>query len=102
MRRETSRVSFLMCPFCVRALLTRWTTATPRRDVALRTDTRKRILHRNIGLITLDCQILVSQNQTENLVVFTATPGTEDEEARSRLGHRNAGLPSRSTARVSR
>ena len=29
MRRETSRVSFLMCPFCVRALLTTSTT-TPR------------------------------------------------------------------------
>ena len=26
MRRETSRVSFLMCPFCVRHLLTRSTT----------------------------------------------------------------------------
>ncbi|MGH3084398.1 MAG: hypothetical protein ACRDNP_10145, partial [Gaiellaceae bacterium] len=26
MRRETSRVSFLMCPFCVRALLTIRTT----------------------------------------------------------------------------
>ncbi len=27
MRRETSRVSFLMCPFCVRAQLTDETTA---------------------------------------------------------------------------
>jgi hypothetical protein len=26
MRRETTRVSFLMCPFCVRAVLLRLTT----------------------------------------------------------------------------
>jgi hypothetical protein len=29
MRRETSRVSFLMCPFCVRALLTSPATLHP-------------------------------------------------------------------------
>jgi hypothetical protein len=34
MRRETSRVSFLMCPFCVRATLTQMTTELSRsRDV---------------------------------------------------------------------
>ena len=35
MRREASRVSFLMCPFCVRASLLTWTTLTcraPRRS----------------------------------------------------------------------
>jgi hypothetical protein len=26
MRRKTSRVSFLMCPFCVRQLVSIWTT----------------------------------------------------------------------------
>ena len=30
--------------------------------------------------MTLDCQILTSENQPERLVVFTATPGTEDAE----------------------
>jgi hypothetical protein len=30
MRRETSRVSFLMCPFCVRLLLTRSATRLSR------------------------------------------------------------------------
>ena len=30
--------------------------------------------------MTLDCQILTAENQTERLVVFTATPGTEDAE----------------------
>jgi len=35
MRRETSRVSFLMCPFCVRALVSLSTTgsAYPDRDL---------------------------------------------------------------------
>jgi hypothetical protein len=33
-----------------------------------------------VGLITLDCQILTSENQMERLVVFTATPGSEDAE----------------------
>jgi transcriptional regulator with XRE-family HTH domain len=51
-----------------------------RHEVALRTDTRKRILHPAVGLMTLDCQILTAENLTEKLVVFTAIPGTEDAE----------------------
>jgi transcriptional regulator with XRE-family HTH domain len=51
-----------------------------RHEVAARTDTRKRILHPSVGLMTLDCQILTAENLTERLVVFTATPGTEDAE----------------------
>ena len=51
-----------------------------RHEVAQRTDTRKRLLHPAVGLMTLDCQILTSENQLEKLVVFTASPGTEDAE----------------------
>jgi transcriptional regulator with XRE-family HTH domain len=51
-----------------------------RHEVAVRSDTHKRILHPVIGLITLDCQVLTAENQTEQLVVFTATPGSEDAE----------------------
>jgi transcriptional regulator with XRE-family HTH domain len=47
-------------------------------EVAVRSDTRKRIDHPEVGLITLDCQILTAENETEKLVVFTATPGSED------------------------
>ena len=43
-----------------------------------RTDTRKRIVHPALGLVRLDWQILTSENQMENLVVFTAGAGTED------------------------
>ena len=46
----------------------------------MRTDTRKRIAHPAVGLLALDCQILTAENQLERLVVFTATPGTEDAE----------------------
>ncbi|HEY6892021.1 MAG TPA: helix-turn-helix transcriptional regulator [Solirubrobacter sp.] len=51
-----------------------------RHEVAVRTDTRKRIQHPAVGLMTLDCQILTAENQLERLVVFTASPGTEDAE----------------------
>jgi transcriptional regulator with XRE-family HTH domain len=51
-----------------------------RHEVAVRSDLRKRIVHPVVGMITLECQILVAENQMETLVVFTATPGTEDAE----------------------
>jgi hypothetical protein len=41
---------------------------------------RKRVAHPTIGVIKLDCLILTAENQTEKLVVFTATPGTDDAE----------------------
>jgi transcriptional regulator with XRE-family HTH domain len=43
-------------------------------------DTRKRIVHPTIGLLTLDCQVLTAENQTERLVVLTAAPGSEDAD----------------------
>ena len=49
-------------------------------EVGLPADTHKRIAHPAVGLMELDCQILTAENQTERLVVFTATPGTEDAE----------------------
>jgi hypothetical protein len=49
-------------------------------EVAAPPSTRKRVLHPEVGLLDLDCQILTAENQTERLVVFTATPGTEDAE----------------------
>ncbi len=57
-----------------------------RHEVAARTDTRKRIRHPLVGELTLDCQILTSENQAERLVVFTASPGTEDAERLALLG----------------
>jgi transcriptional regulator with XRE-family HTH domain len=51
-----------------------------RHEVAARIDTRKRFNHPLVGPMTLDCQILTSENLTERLVVFTASPGSEDAE----------------------
>lgn len=55
-------------------------------EVQLPSTTRKRLAHPQVGLIELDCQILTAENQTELLVVFTATPGSEDAEKLALLG----------------
>ena len=51
-----------------------------RHEVAVRGGTRKRMVHPVVGELTLDCQILTSENLLEKLVVFTASPGTQDAE----------------------
>jgi transcriptional regulator with XRE-family HTH domain len=51
-----------------------------RHEVASRAGTIKRFVHPLIGPLTLDCQILTSENLTERLVVFTASPGSEDAD----------------------
>lgn len=57
-----------------------------RHEVASRTDTRKRFAHPVVGPLTLDCQILTSEDGSERLVVFTAAPGSEDAERLRLLG----------------
>jgi hypothetical protein len=47
-------------------------------EVAVRTSDRKRIVHPMIGSLGLDCQTLIAPNQAQILLVYTATPGTED------------------------
>lgn len=42
--------------------------------------TTKRFISPIVGTLTLDCQILTAQNQSESLVVLTAAPGSEDEQ----------------------
>jgi transcriptional regulator with XRE-family HTH domain len=51
-----------------------------RHEVASRGGTLKRFVHPLIGLLTLDCQILTSENLTERLIVFTASPGSQDAD----------------------
>jgi transcriptional regulator with XRE-family HTH domain len=51
-----------------------------RHEVPTRIRTRKRFVHPLVGQLTLDCQILTSENLTERLVVFTASPGSEDAD----------------------
>ena len=37
-------------------------------------------MHPSVGVLTLDCQILTAENQLQDLVIFTATPGSDDAE----------------------
>jgi transcriptional regulator with XRE-family HTH domain len=51
-----------------------------RHEVASRAGTQKRFVHPLVGPLTLDCQVLTSENLIEKLVVFTAAPGSEDAD----------------------
>jgi transcriptional regulator with XRE-family HTH domain len=57
-----------------------------RHEVGVRRDTRKRIIHPEVGLLEIDCQVLTAENQTERLVVFSAAPGSESAERMRLLG----------------
>jgi hypothetical protein len=48
--------------------------------VAVRQDEHKRIVHPDLGVIELDCQLLFTENLAQSLLVFTASPGTEGYE----------------------
>jgi transcriptional regulator with XRE-family HTH domain len=55
-----------------------------RHDVAVLREQRKRIVHPVVGLLDLDCQRLLSESQSQCLLVYTADPGS-DSESRLRL-----------------
>jgi transcriptional regulator with XRE-family HTH domain len=57
-----------------------------RHEIATRAGTMKRFIHPLVGALTLDCQILTSENLTERLIVFTASPGSEDADRLALLG----------------
>lgn len=69
------------------ALVTQLLTASPefaevwaRHEVAAHSEQRKTLVHRELGEIELDCQVLHSEDRGQRLLVFTATPGTVDAE----------------------
>lgn len=49
-------------------------------EVAVQVGRRKTLLHPEVGPLDLDCQVLFTENQAQALLVFTATPGSEDHE----------------------
>ena len=51
-----------------------------RHEVALRWSDPKRFVHPEVGRINLFCQSLLDPDQHQSLLIFTATPGTEDHE----------------------
>jgi hypothetical protein len=57
-----------------------------RHEVAVHTGSHKNLVHPEIGVIGLDCQFLFTENQAQALLVFTASPGTEDYEKLRLLG----------------
>jgi len=44
------------------------------------TNQRKRLIHPELGLMDLHCQILLDPDQSQSLLVYTAPPGTETYE----------------------
>jgi transcriptional regulator with XRE-family HTH domain len=53
-----------------------WTT----HDVAVRRADRKRILHPTVGLLELDCEVLLTPEHDQRLILHTAPPGSETAE----------------------
>lgn len=51
-----------------------------RHEVGLRWSEAKRFFHPQLGRLQLHCQTLLEPDQGQSLLVFTATPGTEDVE----------------------
>jgi hypothetical protein len=49
-------------------------------DVAVRHADRKRILHPVVGLLELDCEVLLTPEHDQRLILHTAAPGTETAE----------------------
>lgn len=49
-------------------------------DVELHIEDRKRICHPRVGLLELHCQALVAADEGQVLLVYTATPGSEDAD----------------------
>ena len=49
-------------------------------DVAVRRSDHKRILHPEVGLLDLMCDVLVSVNDDQRLVVLFARPGTDTRD----------------------
>nr|WP_323137966.1 hypothetical protein [Nocardia sp. alder85J] len=49
-------------------------------EVGLHWSDTKRFVHPEIGRLDLYCQLLLEPDQGQSLLIFTATPGTEDEE----------------------
>ncbi|WP_089106756.1 helix-turn-helix transcriptional regulator [Streptomyces hyaluromycini] len=49
-------------------------------EVAVRRATTKRFLHPSVGLLELDCEVLINTDTHQHLVIHTARPGTDSYE----------------------
>lgn len=48
-------------------------------EIGVRHETSKRIVHPELGVLELDCQMLLDPDQGQALLVFTAAPGSDAE-----------------------
>jgi hypothetical protein len=55
-------------------------TRGDKHEVAVRRATTKRFRHPAIGILELDCEVLVNSDHNQQLVIHTARPGTESYE----------------------
>jgi transcriptional regulator with XRE-family HTH domain len=60
--------------------------AWARHEVSIKRSERKRIVSPAVGLIEVHCQTLTADEDGQFLLVFTATPGTNDQEKMRLLG----------------
>jgi len=51
-----------------------------RHDVAVLRGRRKTLLHPQVGLLTLECEVLLAAAGEQSLILFTAAPGTDAAE----------------------
>ena len=51
-----------------------------RHEVGMRWSDVKRFVHPQVGRLDVYCQLLLEPDQGQSLLIFTATPGTEDHE----------------------
>jgi PAS domain-containing protein len=56
------------------------------RPVATRASSRKTIDHPEVGLLTLDCDVLTVQGTDLRLIVYSARPGSPDADALALIG----------------
>jgi transcriptional regulator with XRE-family HTH domain len=61
-------------------------TIWSRHGVHQRFDDRKTLIHPELGPIEVDCQALFTEDQSQTLLVLTATPGSPDAERLRLLG----------------
>jgi transcriptional regulator with XRE-family HTH domain len=67
-----------------------------RHEVRSRFEERKTLVHRELGEIEMDCQVLFTENRAQTLLVLTAAPGTESYEKLrllSVIGHEQFSTP---------
>jgi hypothetical protein len=64
----------------LRAESSEFATLWAQHEIGISYTNRKRILHPQVGMISLHCQTLTDPDQAQLLLVFTAIPGTEDHD----------------------